>query len=150
MPGITIDHPEILHFVAKHRIAVLSVAMPDGSVHSATVHYSHQNEPFRLFFSTPNDTRKYQAVAAGNGQAIKAAVTIGFNEEEWITFQLDGELRVAVAGEENNHATEVHFTKYPDYKKYATDPTRVRLIFTPFWYRYTEFRREPRLIIEGK
>jgi general stress protein 26 len=144
---MVISDPRIIQFVGKHRIAVLSVEMPDGSIHSATVHYSHKADPFQLCFSTKNDSRKFEAVSAQG--ACKAAVTIGFSEEEWMTLQLDGELTLVVEPAEIEAVNAVHFTKYPEYRKYETDSSRVRIVFIPHWYRFSDFRAEPRIFVEG-
>jgi general stress protein 26 len=140
---------KILSFIQKHRISCLSVAMTDETVHGATIHYSHIEEPkLQFFFNTKKESRK--AEPSGKKSYAHSAVVIGFSEEEWVELQMSGDVRTLTDKEEIEIAKQTHFTKYPTYKKYEDDPQRVFLCFTPKWWRYTEFKAEPRVTIENQ
>lgn len=81
-------NPKILAFLTKNRVCSLTTLLKNGSPHAAALHYSHQNNPLELYFSTEKHSRKCEALL--NGRSSGAAVVIGLSEEEWITLQLDG------------------------------------------------------------
>src|SRR5205807_1596520 len=75
-------NPEIEAFLTKERIGVLSVLLADGSPHAATIHFSHIENPLKLYVQTRNTTTKAKPFL--NGEVGKAAFVVGFSEEEWI------------------------------------------------------------------
>jgi general stress protein 26 len=131
---------KILDFVTKEKIACFSVLLTDKSPHSATLHFSHANDPFTLYFSTENTSRKCQALLTG--ETSKASVVIGFSEQEWITFQMDGEAKLVTESELPN-VQKIHYAKHPGSEKFKDDPATVFIAFTPSWYRYTDYNTEP-------
>lgn len=66
---------KVLDFLAKNNVGALTTLLEDGSPHSAALHYSHQDKPLMLFFSTENTSRKCQALL--DGKSIKAAFVAG-------------------------------------------------------------------------
>jgi general stress protein 26 len=137
-----------LAFLKKHRISCLSVILADGSVHSATIHYSHLVEPLQFIFNTSRSTTKCSDMLTG--KTSRASLVVGFSEEEFIEVQLRGTIHLVSDAIELESASQTHYTKYPDYSKYKNDPERVFLVFQPDWYRYSEFRAEPKLFVEEK
>ena len=138
---------KILDFLTKHRVCSLTTLLSDGSPHAAALHYSHRDNPLTLYFSTENTSRKCQDLL--NGKTGKATVAIGFSEEEWVTFQMDGDIRMATK-EELPEIQKVHYTKHPDAAKYKDDPATVFLIFTPTWWRYTDYKTKPPTIVSSE
>lgn len=139
---------EVANFLTSERVCGLAVVMPDGTSHSAAMHFSHRAEPLALFFSTENTSRKCQALL--NGKPSKASVVVGFSEEKWLTLQMDGEVKAILNPEELKVAKAVHYPKHPNSQKYEHDPATVFLAFTPSWWRYTGFKFQPPIIIESK
>ncbi len=125
-------------FIKGNRISVLTTLLKDGSPHSATLHYSHQDKPLRFFVSTENTSRKCQGLL--DGKEIKGSMVIGFSEEEFITFQMEGTVRAVTDKKELAGVHKIHYAKYPDGKKWKDDPATIFLVFKPNWWRYTEYK----------
>lgn len=124
----------VLEFLAKQRVSVLTTMLPDGMLHGAALHYSHIDGPLTLYFSTDKTSRKVKGLL--DGQIVKAAVVIGFSEDDWVSLQLDGDVK-AVPREELEAAHKIHYAKHPNSEKYKDDPATMFLAFTPKWWRYT-------------
>ena len=129
---------KILDFLAKNRISVLTTLLPDGSPHSASLHFSNNNNPFEFYFSTERSSRKCQSLL--NGKPGKSSLVVGFSEEDFITLQMEGEVKAILNKEDLEKIHKVHYAKYPDSEKWKNDPGSVFLVFTPKWWRYTEFK----------
>lgn len=138
----------ILDFLTKHRVCSLTTLLKDGSPHAAALHYSHRNEPMELYFGTENTSIKCQALLEGN--PVKGSVVVGFSEEEWITLQMDGEVRALVNKDELSGAHKIHYQKHPDSEKYKDAPATIFLKFIPRWWRYTDFNSKPETIFSSE
>jgi general stress protein 26 len=135
----------VLHFLEKHRVGVLAITLEDGSPHAATMHYSMRDEPFKLFFATARDSKKGQALEGK--KHIKASVVVGFDPKEWTTIQLDGELKVVTDPEQIDLVKAIHYANNPDSRARHTEPETLMLVFTPTWWRYSNFQAEPPVVI---
>jgi len=122
---------KILDFLANHRVCSLTTLLKDNSPHAAALHYSHKSSPLELYFSTENTSKKCEALL--DDKTLSASVVIGFSEEEWITLQLDGEIKI-VAPDELEDIQSIHYLKHPDSAKYKDDPATIFLKFTPKWW----------------
>jgi general stress protein 26 len=134
----------ILQFLQNERIGVISVLLKNEIIHSATVHFSHQNN--RFFIGTSNDTLKAQPFLKderGNGSLV-----IGFSEKEMITLQMHGIIHLVSDRGELEKIYKVHYHEHPKAEQYKNDPTTVFLEFIPTWSRYTDFNTDPETIIE--
>ncbi|MEK7113009.1 MAG: pyridoxamine 5'-phosphate oxidase family protein [Patescibacteria group bacterium] len=138
----------ILDFLIKHRVCSLTTTLPDGSPHAAALHYSHKNEPMELYFGTENTSVKCQALLDGN--PVKGSVVVGFSEEEWITLQMDGEVRAIVNKDELKAVHKIHYQKHPNSEKYKDAPATIFLKFIPRWWRYTDFNSKPETILSSE
>jgi len=134
-------------FLEKEPVCVLAVVGVDGMPHGATVHHSQTTEPVKLFIQT-YPTRKVEAVLAQGGSA-KAAVVVGFSEEESKTLQMHGVARIVTNPTELEAIDKVHYAKHPSAEQYK-GPDTVFLEFTPNWWRYSDLKATPREIIERK
>lgn len=139
--------PIALKLIEKERVCVISVVLKDGSPHNATVHYSYQLEPLRIFIQT-YPTVKVQAVSEKGGSA-KAAVVIGFSEEELVTLQMRGQVGIVSNTDYLERIYKIHYARHPEAEKYKS-PTTVFFEFTPAWWRYSDFKVDPEKVIEGK
>ncbi len=137
---------EIEDFLTTSRIGVLAVLLKDGSPHAATVHYSHQNKPLTLYVSTRGNSRKCEALSDNN--SIKAAFVIGFSEDDMLTLQMDGDVRKATS-EELEAIYTLHYKKHPHAEQYKDKPETTFLIFTPTWWRFSDYSgTTPRFVTE--
>ncbi len=134
----------ILHFIQKERLSVLSVQLGDGSIHPAVVHFSSSDDGEKFFIQTSNTTVKAGPVISGG--ICAASLAIGFSEQDWVTLQMRGSLRLISDSEEAQRVQISHHTKIPDAEK-RMGPTTVFLEFAPAWFRYTDFKTKPITII---
>src|SRR4051812_38388739 len=81
-------HPEALEYIKTQRIGVISVEMPDGAPHGATVHFAHTSEPFRIIILTERGYKKLEPFA--KQESVRTSVVIGTAEGEMKTVQMDG------------------------------------------------------------
>lgn len=126
-------------------VCVLTTMLPSGEPHSAVVHYSHTENPFVFFIQTKNDTVKVQSLLS---QEIgKASMVIGLSEDEWVTFQMRGDIRIVSDAKEREYVSGIHHTKHPFALK-RQGPTTIFLEFKPTWWRYTNFTTKPVTTIE--
>lgn len=132
-------------FLESERVGSLTILLPDGMLHSAAMHYSINEEPFLIYFSTDITSRKGGKVA---NEPTQASFVIGFSEEEWKTLQISGEIRLAT-DDEVTSIKDVHYSKNPSSKKFESDPNTVFLVLKPGWWRYTDFMKDPLEKIEG-
>ncbi|CAN5138991.1 hypothetical protein BH11PAT4_BH11PAT4_2100 [soil metagenome] len=137
---------EILSYLKANRIGVLAVILADGTPHTATIHYSEEESPLRLFFQTGTDTKKCAPLL--DGSTVKASFTVGFSEDEWKTLQVHGILHMLTNDEDRDVFRRVHHTKFPETAKHD-GPDTAFLEFTPTWHRFTDFNTTPKTVIEG-
>ncbi len=133
-----------LNLLTKERICVLSVVLSDGSPHGAVVHYSETTDPLKLFIQT-SPTVKTKAIEEQGG-STKASVVIGLSEEEFVTLQMRGDVRIVSDTTELEHIYTIHYAKHPRAEKHK-GPNTIFLEFTPTWWRYTDLNTNPRKII---
>lgn len=139
---------KVLDFLKKEGVCSLTILLKDGSPHAAAMHYSHEDNPLILYFSTENTSRKCQALL--DGRFVKGTVVVGFSEKEWISLQMDGRIKVISNKKELTSVRKIHYAKHPDSEKYKDDPATIFLAFTPTWWRYTEFKSDPMVIISSE
>lgn len=116
-----------------------------GQPHSATLHYCFDEKSGCFYFLTEESSRKVQELSSG---LSKSSLVIGFSEEEWTTLQLEGEIGKTFDNEREK-AVEVFHQKFRNDKSKLTEDN-VFLKFTPSWWRYTELKRDPMLIISSE
>ncbi|MBI4129893.1 pyridoxamine 5'-phosphate oxidase family protein [Candidatus Roizmanbacteria bacterium] len=139
---------QIIDFLTKQRVSVLTTLLKDGSPHAAALHYSHKINPLELYFSTENTSVKCQALLEGN--SVKGSVVIGFSEEEWITLQMDGEVTAIFDTDKLKAAQAIHYPKHPKAAQYKDDPATIFLKFIPNWWRYTDYNTDPITILSSE
>lgn len=136
---------EILDFISKHRVCSLTTLLADGSPHAAALHYSHSENPLLFYFSTENTSKKCEGLL--QGETVKGSIVIGFSEEEWITLQIDGEVKTITDETELDRVQKIHYSKHPNSAKYKDAPETIFLSFAPSWWRYTDYNTEPATIL---
>ena len=141
-------HKKVLDFLTKHRVCSLTTLLPDGLPHAAALHFSHKNEPLEMYFSTENTNRKCKGLL--KGETVKGSVVVGFSEEEWITFQMDGEVTAVLDKSELKKVHKIHYPKHPDSEKYKDEQATIFLKFVPKWWRYTDYNTKPETILSSE
>lgn len=140
-------NPDALALITKERICVLSVVLPDGTPHSAVLHYSHTSDPL-IFVMQTYPTVKTETIQALGGTA-KASMVIGLTEAAFVELQMRGTVRMTTDPDEIERLSRAHYTKHPGAEKYKDEDT-IYLEFTPTWWRYTDFNTSPETIVESK
>ena len=138
--------PQILEFIKKERMCALTTILLNGAPHAAALHFSHQENPFEFFVQTTNKSKKVSGLL--DGETGKASMVIGFSEQEWLTFQMDGNIKVVTDQNELTEIHKTHYAKHPDAEQWKDDPETVFLKFIPTWWRFTDFNTKPETIIE--
>ena len=137
----------ILDYLKTQRICVLAVEMLDGSPQAATVHFAHTEDPLVFFFETYRDYRKAEPLFGR--EITRASLVIGSDESNMQTLQLDGEIRFIQPDEKKLFETN-YLEKFPKKKEKASDPKFVPFLFTPTWWRFTDWTRpEGKIIISS-
>jgi len=137
----------VLDFIEKHRISVLTTLLKDGKPHSATMHYAFSKDPLSFIFLTEKGSRKLSALAESFSPA---SLVIGFSEEEWVELQVEGEIKVVRDKNELDYVWKVYADKYVGMDKYKNSPDSIMVLFRPSWWRYTEFRPKPPKVISSE
>jgi len=136
---------EALAFLSANRIGVISVQLPDGSPHAATIHFAYNKDASTFICLTSRMTRKVQSMR--NGEKVPAAFVVGTDEEQMRTFQLNGIAQLT----DSNDYKEIYFDRFPEKREKAGGPNEAVIIFTATWWRYTDMKAaEGRLIIESQ
>lgn len=130
-------HPSVLTYLTSQRIGVLAVEMLDGSPHAATVHFAHTEDPFLFYFETNRTYRKAEPLLAKG--TVRASFVVGQSEEDLKTLQMDGELSI-VLDEDREAFDAIYLSKFENKHAKAGDPNFLPLVFTPTWWRFTDFR----------
>ncbi len=130
----------MLEFLKFHRISVLSILMPAGMVHGATMHYAFDETSKKFVFLTEKNSRKAGAVSEGGVK--QASLVIGFSEEEWLTAQMSGVVRSANENE-MDWAWKIYSSKFSGADKHKGDADAVVLVFEPTWWRFSKVRPRP-------
>ncbi|MBW7944828.1 pyridoxamine 5'-phosphate oxidase family protein [Patescibacteria group bacterium] len=139
---------DALRLLDKHPVCSLTTLLKDGSPHAAAVHFSYSAEPLELYFSTSRTSKKCEALL--DGSATKASVALGFSEEEWLTLQLDGEIKSVTDPAELSRIQTIHYAKHPRAAKFKDDPETLFLKFTPTWWRYTDYNTVPETVVSSE
>jgi uncharacterized protein YhbP (UPF0306 family) len=134
---------QMVEFLKLHRISVLSILMPAGVVHGATMHYAFDESSKKFVFMTEKQSRKGGAVV--DGGVRQASLVIGFSEEEWLTAQLSGMVR-AVNEEEMDWAWKLYSNKFNGSDKHRGDEGALAMMFEPTWWRFSKVRPKPGLV----
>lgn len=134
---------KILDLVAKERVCSLSICRPDGTCDAAAMHFSHSADPFVIYIQTENTSRKCRDLPAST------SIVIGFNEETMTTLQLEGRIQTVSDASQLPDIHKIHYAKHPHAEQYKSDPATVFLIFTPSWWRYTDYKVHPPLTLSS-
>ena len=139
---------KVNEFLTHHRVGTISILNANGLPHSAAVHFAHATNPLKIYIVTEKKSKKAQGLLEAFSAA--ASFVTGFSEEEWITFQADGDVHIPNDEKELTNAKDAYYAKYPASKADENDPSLTFLIFTPAWWRYTNLNPDPWEIISSE
>lgn len=136
----------VQQFLSTQRISVVGILQSENSIHSATLHFAYSPEPFTFYFLTDTKSKKCKALL--NGEFQNASLVIGFSEEEFKTFQAEGNIHIT-RGEERTKGFSVYTNKFPERISWQEKPDIALLKFIPTWWRYRDMKQQPMLEIES-
>ncbi len=126
--------PEMLEYLKSQKVGVIAVQMLNGVPHGATVHFAHQDKPFTFIVLTETSYRKAEPLL--KNPSTPATFVVGTSEEAGKTLQLDG---IAALTEDEVYK-EAYFSKFPNKREKYEPPADIFLVFTPTWWRYTDWK----------
>ncbi|MFA6518982.1 MAG: pyridoxamine 5'-phosphate oxidase family protein [Candidatus Shapirobacteria bacterium] len=129
---------QILQFIKKQSLAVLSTATPSGKTESAVMAIAGDN--WEIYMSTESDTRKIPILEANS----QASLLVGGLSSPSV--QLDGHCFICSNSDADFVKSQI-LAIHPDTKDYLT-PTSVFLKFVPSWARFSDFSQNPPTIVE--
>lgn len=125
----------------------MATMLKDGSPHVCALHYAN-NLDAEVYIMTEKTGKKSEDLL--DGKVGKASFVTGFSDEEWITLQMDGEVRAVTDKKELLKIHEIYYKKNPGPEKYKNEPETLFLTFKPKWYRYTEYKPKFKVISSEK
>ncbi|HYK08540.1 MAG TPA: pyridoxamine 5'-phosphate oxidase family protein [Candidatus Eisenbacteria bacterium] len=132
---------KVINFLTKHRVGALTVVNINGTPHAAVVHYAHTTDPLRIYILTEKSSKKAQGLLLGETQ--RAAFVVGFSEEEWVTFQAEGNIKMVLGEKALQDAQAIYYLKFPNAKHITTNSNLILLEFTTTWWRYSNLNPSP-------
>lgn len=138
---------KIIDFLTKERVCGLTLVLPDGTPHSSAMHFWITKDPFNIYFLTKNTSKKFGKVQSEG--KTQASIVSGFDEDAMVEYQATGEVSVVSDKIEFEKQKALDVVKNLHHEKFYSDPSVVILKFTPSWWRYTEFKSQPKLILSS-
>jgi uncharacterized pyridoxamine 5'-phosphate oxidase family protein len=123
---------DLLQFLRKHRLGVLSTVSPSSEPDAAVVGIALTDD-FEIIFDTLDTTRK----VANLRHYPKIAFVVGWDQE--ITVQLEG-IADEPAAAELNRLKEAYFLVYPDGRERQRWKGITYFRVRPHWARYSDFK----------
>ena len=124
---------EMIAFLQKERFGSVATLLLNGDPHVATVHFAFVPETFEIIIQTNPHSRKYERLAEVG--FCRASFTTGFEEIKTIIAQFDGFVSTNVTQAQKDFYLE----KFPE--KMGKYKTEVFIVFTPDWWRYTNWTK---------
>src|SRR5579863_2496353 len=122
---------ELLEFVQKHRLGVLSTISPAGEPEAAVVGIA-VTDRFEIVFDTIDTSRKCQNLR----HLSKIAFVIGWDAE--ITVQIEG-VADEPKGDELDRLKKTYFAVYPECRAHEEWPGITYFRVRAAWARYSDF-----------
>ncbi len=139
VPSLTtnFNNSDLLSYVRKHRLAVVSTRAADGAPQGALVGVG-VTESLELVFDTVSSSRKHQNLMRDH----RIAVTFCGPHEQ--TLQLEGCAReLSTTSSEDAPYLEAYYLSWPDGRERLNWPNLAYWKITPRWARYSDFNGGP-------
>jgi len=131
---------QLIRFVQRQRLGVVSSLAPDGAPQSAVVGIA-TSDAGEIIFDTLGTSRK----AANLRRDPRVSLVVWENER---TVQLDG-MADEPTGADRDRLREVYFTVYPGGRERLSWPGLTHFRIVPTWGRFSDFEASPEpLIVE--
>ena len=137
----------VIHFLNTHRVSVLGILQKNNAIHSASLHFAYSKDTNSFFFITPRSSRKCESLL--NNETQNASLVIGFSEEEFTTFQAEGEVKIVTEKDEEK-AWEIYLKKYPSRETRKSNEEFVILEFRPDTWKFTNMKVDPAIKISSE
>lgn len=134
------DRQSLHAFLSQYRYGVVSSIGPDGPPQSALVGIAVTAQ-LEVVFDTMSSSRKYANLTT----RPRCSLVIGWPGEK--TVQLEGTAALP-EGEELIGYREAYFVAWPDGRDRLNWPGLVHFVVRPRWIRYSDFDRNPPIIVE--
>lgn len=131
---------DILDFIRKHKLAVLSTVTPDNKSQSAVLEFG-ETDDLKLIFDMFTSSRKYKNLQKNKN----VSVVIGWDDN--ITVQYEG-LAEELQGEKAKKYKEAYWKKNPQAKRWEKREGITYVKVTPKWIRYSDLNYHPWRIFE--
>ena len=122
---------ELLEFLRRHKLGVLSTVSPSGEPEAAVVGVAFTDD-LEIVFDTLETTRK----AVNLRRSPKIAFVVGWNQE--ITAQIEG-VADEPQGAQLERLKEAYFLVYPDGRERQRWEGITYFRVRPHWARYSDF-----------
>lgn len=126
---------QILDFIKKQRLAVLSTVNKEGNPQSAVLEFGETND-FEIIIDTLKTSRKYRNII----ENPNVSLVIGWDED--ITVQYEG-VASELEEDEKEEYQEIYWKKNPKAKKWAKEEGIVYFKITPKWLRFSDLNVHP-------
>jgi general stress protein 26 len=135
---------DVIDYIRSQQFGVLAIEMMDGAPHASTLHFTHTENPLVFYFGTYRNYRKAEALL---GRAVsRASFVIGSDPKDMRTLQLDGEVKL-LSAEEQEQFKITHLSAFPDRLEKSNDPNFILFMFTPMWWRFSDWTRKDGKVI---
>ncbi len=139
---LVVTKEEILNFIKKQKLAVISTVGPDNKPESAVLEFGESGE-FELIFDTYDHSRKFKNLQTNRNVSF----VIGWDEN--ITVQYEG-IAEEVFGENKEKYQKLYWMKNPMAERWASRKGITYFKVTPKWIRYSDLNKHPWDITEIK
>jgi general stress protein 26 len=135
-----VTHVDLFHFIAKSKVGVLSSIGASGTPQSALVGFA-VTENLEIIFDTVKSSRKYGNLIA----RPECSFVFGWSGEQ--TMQYEG-IAEELGGRQLQRYQDVYLRTWPDGLSRSQWPGIVYFLVKPKWIRYSDFDKNPPLILE--
>jgi pyridoxine/pyridoxamine 5'-phosphate oxidase len=129
------DKNELLNFIKKHDLMMLSTVNTDGKPQAAVVEFGELDN-LSLIFDTLTSSRKHNNLQHFN----EVAVVIGWDDN--ITVQIEGSAH-ELNGPELEQAKRAYFAKNSRARKWENRDNIAYFLIRPSWIRYSDLNQNP-------
>lgn len=138
-----INKNQILTFLKKNELAVVSTASKNGKPQSAVIAYAIKDD-FTILWMTDEKSRKNKNIRDNNQICL---VIGGFNNDP--TVQIEG-ITKKLDDKNTKKAKQFMLSLYPEWASYFKSPGAIFYSIKPNWIRFSDFTKVPALIKEFK
>ncbi len=133
---------DLLNFIRKNKLAVLSTVTPDNKSQSAVLEFG-ETDDLELIFDMFKSSRKYNNLIKNKNVSI----VIGWDDN--ITVQYEG-VAEELTGEKAKKYKEAYWKKNPEAKRWENREGIIYVKVAPKWIRYSDLNQNPWHILEIK